>query len=109
MKALSEHLTMLTITAEDIMRRPIHALPSKLGSEFEHTASEIRRFDASPSEGIRSTRAGVIMCTAIEAFFAGEAGDHHWQMVIGAVLPLVRREAFQALKNEKEAARETMR
>ena len=109
MKPLSEHLTRLVATAEDLMRRPAHWMPTQLQPAFAELASEIRRIDALPSEGIRATRAGVIMVTAIEAFFAEANGLHHWQMLIGATLPLLRREAFQALANEKDAGRETLR
>ena len=37
------------------------------------------------------------MCEAIEGF-AADGRDYHWQMLIGATLPILRREAY----NEKE-------
>lgn len=109
MMHLSEQLIVLIATAEDIMRRPVHQLPQRLPETFSELAAEIRRIDGLPSEGVRATRAGVIMCTAIEAFFAEANGLHHWQMLIGATLPLLKRDAFQAFTDEKEAAQETRR
>jgi hypothetical protein len=111
MKPLSELLTRLIASAEDLMRKPHHwtATPSHLTPAFSELASEIRRIDALPCDGIRATRAGVIMCTAIEAFFAEQNSLHHWQMIIGATLPLLRIDAWQAMKNERAASEETRR
>jgi hypothetical protein len=103
MKSLSEHLTILAATAEDIMRRPAHEIPTALPPAFAELACEIRAADGRPAEGIRTTRAGVIMVTAIEAFFAERDGVHHWQMLIGATLPILKREAWQAFSNERAA------
>ena len=112
MKPLSELLTRLIASAEDIMRKPHHwtATPSHLTEAYKELASEIRRIDALPCEGsARATRAGVITCTAIEAFFSEQNNLHHWQMIIGATLPLLRIDAWQAIKNEKAAGEETRR
>jgi hypothetical protein len=103
MKAFSETLTFLIVTAEDIMRRPSHAIPVALPAAFIELAAEIRRADVRPAEDVRTTRAAVIMVTAIEAFFGEREADHHWQMLIGTALPILRREAFQAMRNEREA------
>jgi hypothetical protein len=40
------------------------------------------------------------MCEAIEGFAADGRDD--WQMLIGATLPILRREAYVAFLNEKE-------
>jgi hypothetical protein len=109
MKLLSEHLTVLIATAEDMVRRPAQQIPSALPPAFAELAASIRHADSLPCDGIRSTRAAVIMCTAIEAFFAESAGDHHWHMVIGTMLPLLRRAAWQAVLNEKSVAGESRR
>jgi hypothetical protein len=103
MRPLSEALTVLIATAEDIMRRPSHQLPTDLPPSFADLAREIRHADALPAENIRTTRAGIIMCTAIEAFFAEPKTDHHWQMVVGTVLPLLKLEAWQARANERQS------
>jgi hypothetical protein len=109
MKALSENLEVLIATAEDLIRKPAYSLPSSLPAGFSELAAEIRHADNQPCDGIRATRAGVAMCIAIEGFFAEQAGDHHWQMVIGTMLPLVRRAAWQAMKNERGIAEESAR
>jgi hypothetical protein len=110
MKPLSENLLVLIATAEDMMRRPAHQIPTQLPADFGNLADAIRLADAQPCDGInRATRAGVVMVTAIEGFFYEQSGDHHWQMLIGATLPLLRRAAWQALKNEKSVAEESRR
>ena len=99
MKPLSEHLVALIATAEDIVRASSEA-PLRLRPGFAELANAIRRAHELPSVGVRATRAGVIMVTAIEGFANGSAD--RWQMLIGAALPLLRQEAWQALRNEKE-------
>jgi hypothetical protein len=103
MKTLSDTLGVLIATSEDILRRPVTSMPTMLPAAFEILAAEIRRADGRPAESVRTTRAAVIMVTAIEAFFPESNGDHHWQMLIGATLPLLKREAWQAMRNEREA------
>ncbi len=110
MKSLSESLTVLIATAEDIVRKPAHQIPASLPMGFAELASAVRHADSLPCDGIRSTRAGVVMCIAIEAFFSEQtAGDYHWQMMIGNTLPLLRRAAWQALKNERNVAEQSAR
>ena len=109
MKPLSEHMTVLIATAEDMMRRPVHQIPTALPAGFAEMAAEIYRADASPCDGIRSTTAAVIMCKAIEGFFSGQAGDGHYQSTIGHTLPRLKTEAWQQLKNERAASQETRR
>jgi hypothetical protein len=109
MKPLSESLTILIATAEDMIRRPAHHLPSQLPQGFAELAAEIYHADASPCDGDRSTFAGVIMCKAIEGFFSGQAGDGHYQSTIGHTLPKLRSEAFQARKNERALSEEPVR
>ncbi len=107
MKPLSEHLTVLIATAEDIMRRPARDMPTQLPPAFTELAAAIRYADAKPAESVRATRSGVIMVNAIEGFF--EHGNDRWQMLIGATLPVLRHEAWQALRNERAASEESRR
>ena len=110
MKPLSEHLTVLIATAEDMMRRSVDQIPTHLPAGFSEVAAAIRQADASPCDAdVRTTFAGVVMCTAIEAYFAEPASQDRWQMLIGATLPLLRRAAWQAFRNEKAAMQETRR
>lgn len=102
MRPLSEYLTVLAATADDIMRRPARELPETLPDSFIDLAAILRKIDASPAEGVRCTRSGVMMINAIEGFF--EHGTHHWQMLIGATLPVLRLEAWRARLCEKEVA-----
>ncbi|WP_036010642.1 hypothetical protein [Bradyrhizobium yuanmingense] len=109
MKPLSEHLTTLIATAEDMMRRPVDQIPTHLPAGFSEVAAAVMQADKSPCDGVRATRAAVVMCTAIEGFFAEPQSDCHWQMLIGATLPLLRRAAWQAFRNERAIAQETRR
>lgn len=110
MKPLSEHMTVLIATAEDMMRRPVHQIPTHLPAGFSDVAAAIRQADNSPCDAeIRTTRAAVVMCTAIEAYFYEPHSQDYWQMLIGATLPLLRRAAWQALRNERAVSQETRR
>lgn len=101
MRALSEHLTLLIATAEDIMRRPAQQMVTSMPASFPDVAAAIRHAHERPAEATRTTRAGIVMVEAIEAFIAD--GSDRWQMLIGATLPVLRHEAFLAFRNEKEA------
>jgi hypothetical protein len=100
MRSLSGCLAVLIATAEDVMRKP-QDLPARLPDEFAELAAEIRDYDRRPAEGVRCTQGAMIMVTAIEAFFG--LGTYHWQIIVGATLPILRREYWQATQNEKSA------
>jgi hypothetical protein len=103
MRELSESLTILIATAEDVIRRPVH-VPGQLPASFAELAAEIRHADARPAEAVRTTRAAIVMLIAIEEFFAGPRSEcSPWLMLAGASLPLLRVEAWQALNNERAA------
>jgi hypothetical protein len=105
MRPLSETLNQLIAVAEIAIVRP--------QTRELHTAAaifaEIRLADARPAEGIRTTRAALVMVILLEEFLAGdrEPTSHHL-MLAGAALPWLRGEAWRAVQNEKEA-RETLR
>jgi hypothetical protein len=101
MMALSSVLTSLIAVADPILRCPqAHKRAAPL---FAELAAEVRRIDCLPAEGARNTRAGLIMVTAIEGFFADNGDDDSWLMLAGCALPLLRREAWQAMVEEKDA------
>jgi hypothetical protein len=102
MKPLSETLTILITIAEEIMRRPAQQTVTSAPPAFAALAVQIRYAHERPAEAVRTTRAGIVMCEAIEAFLA-EGGDR-WQMIIGATLPVLRLEAFLAFRNERDLA-----
>jgi hypothetical protein len=109
MKPLSENLTILIATAEDMIRKPAHRLPEALPEGFSEIAAAVRRAHEQPCDGIRSTRAAMMMCIAIDGFFSGDAGDQFYQSEIGSILPKLRSEAWQAMKNERGVAEESAR
>jgi hypothetical protein len=100
MKRLSECLGSLIVIAEEVMRRPARQTVTLWPPGFAYVADEIRRVHALPAEATRTKRAGIVMCEAIEGFAADGRDD--WQMLIGATLPILRREAYVAFLNEKE-------
>ena len=99
MTPLSKILTTLIGVAEEVVRRPTMPLPPG----YRAIAAEVRRVHGLPAELTRTTRAGVVMCEALDAFI-GDRSDHRWHMLIGATLPLLRNEAFEALCNERKVA-----
>jgi hypothetical protein len=101
MRLLSQVLTDLIGYAENLMTRPRYAQPR--GTDFGLIAAEIRHAETLPAEGQRTTRAAIVMVTAIEAYRAneGEAASP-WLMIAGAALPLLRTEAWLAFNQEKE-------
>lgn len=103
MRPLSQALSVLIATAEDVMKRP-QDLPSQLPETFAELADDIRRYDAQPTERVRTTRAAVVMLAAIAAFFAEATGNYHWQMIVGSLLPLLKRDGYQQMLNEKRAS-----
>ncbi len=104
MRPLSEALADLIGFVEETVTRPARMPSVGRESRFSIIADEIRRADAQPSEGPRATRAGVVMVTVLEAFFAGDREPTSQMLSIaGATLPWLRGEAWTARKNEKEA------
>ena len=100
MRPLSETLIELISFAENTVCRPLQGT----GGVLATLAQEVRRADALPAEGIRTTRAAMIMIITIEEFFATErVSTSQWLMLAGATLPLLRAEAWVATRNEKEA------
>ena len=105
MKPLSALLTILIAEAEVVIRLP-QAVPQRATDAFHLLAAEIRHVDGQPAEGLRATRAAIIMLSAMEGWFetGGEKGNP-WLMLAGATLPLLRVDAWRALQNEREASK----
>ena len=95
---LSLVLTDLITFAEAVLRGP--QLQTKTPPRnFTELSAEIQRRHAQP--GQPSSRAAVMMITAIDGFFAEQ--DDAWLMLAGCTLPLLRREAWAALTSERAA------
>jgi len=95
---LSLVLTDLITFTEAVLRGP--QLQSRNPPRnFVEISAEITRRHAQP--GLPTSRAAVIMVAAIDGFFADQ--DDAWLMLAGCTLPLLRREAFDALTSEREA------
>jgi hypothetical protein len=106
MRPLFTVLSELIVLAEHVVTRPAHGAAPQLG----RLADEVRRADARPAEGVRTTRAALVMVIALEEFVGGDRGAEptaRWLMIAGAMLPLLRGDAYAALCNEREARAET--
>jgi hypothetical protein len=102
MRALSATLTDLIEFAEGVVTRP--RSNHEYAGAFVVLASEVRYADTLPAEGVRTTRAAMVMVIAIEEFRqSGQEAGSRWLMLAGATLPLLRGEAWLAMNNEKEA------
>jgi hypothetical protein len=102
MRALSATLYDLIGFAQSVVTQP--RMEHGYADLFWTLASEVRRHDALPAEGIRTTRAAMVVVIAIEEFKnSGEEPGSRWLMLVGATLPLLRSEAWLAMNNEKEA------
>ena len=103
MRSLSETLTDLIGFAEETITRPANHYGFMVDQRFTIVSQEVRRADALPAEGIRTTRAGMIMITALDEFFGGDReATSPWLMLAGTTLPLLRAEAWRAKRNEQE-------
>lgn len=101
MRTLSATLCDLVVLAEEVTARPLldHRL---VDARFSALAAEVRAAEARPAEGVRATAAALVMITAINEFrFAARDGAPMWLMLVGATLPLLRRDAFAAFEDEK--------
>jgi hypothetical protein len=104
MRPLSETLTDLISFAEDIVGKPAKFRTFMADTNFSTIAAEIRHAESIPAEGIRTTGAGMIMVVALDEFFASDReATSPWLGVAGVTLPLLRAQAWRAMKNEIEA------
>jgi hypothetical protein len=110
MRPLSQTLTELIGFTEELLTKPARHHGLAADTRFAMLAQEIRDAERRPAEGIRCTASGIAIVACTEAFFAGEMDPgSRWLAAIGALLPILRGEAWQALKGEKEAAGEGYR
>jgi hypothetical protein len=105
MKELSAELTGLIAIAEDIVLR---GRPQALAASYPTLAARIHYAHGLPADGPRCTHAAVLTVAAIDGWRASD-GAPLWAALIGAALPLLRAEAFQALCNEKNVRHEDRR
>ncbi|WP_316172445.1 hypothetical protein [Bradyrhizobium sp. SZCCHNRI2049] len=104
MKPLSKHMEDLTRIAGDALTRA----PRPLSEADWATLAEIRRIDALPAETVRHTHAPMAMIAALEGLQQtdGQAPDATpWLVLIGAILPVLKAEAFKQLCAERGVGR----
>lgn len=105
MRSLSQALNALILVVEDTLTKPARYQTIVQDSGFSELAAEIRRHDAKPAEHIRCTYSAIAIVYLLEAFYAGGGEPTSpWLSAVGAALPLLRGEAWQAFRNEKAQA-----
>ena len=98
MRPLSATLCDLVVIAEAAIMRP----GGIDRGNYADVRAEVTRADASPAEGERATSAAVIVVVALERYWYAAAADRQaWLMVIGTVLPLLRADAYRAIRAER--------
>jgi hypothetical protein len=103
MRPQSEILTDLIDFAQATISRP-RSIAAALHDTFKEIAIEVRHADALPAEAERTTRAAMVMTIALEQFLNSDREPtSQWLGLAGVTLPLLRAEAWRALRNEKEA------
>ena len=110
MRPLSQTLIDLIVFTEEVVTKPARHHGLAADTRYPLLAQEIRDADKRPAEGFRCTHSGVAVVSCLDAFFAGDMDPtSRWLAAIGGLLPLLRGEAWQQLKSEKEAAGEGYR
>lgn len=106
MRELSKTLTALIDVANHVVTRHGLTLGGRIvDSPFAQLAAEVRAADARPCEGVRCTNAALAMVIALEAYRDSDREDFGapWLMIAGALLPMLRADAWRALNDEKGA------
>jgi len=103
MRTLSQALNALILVVEETLTRPARYRSIARDPGFPVLAAEIRRFDAQPAEHARCTHAAMAAVHVLEGFYESGSleADSPWLSPLGATLPLLRGQAFQAFRNEK--------
>ena len=104
MREISKTLGALIDIANQVVTRHGLTLGGNIVSgHFAEIAAEVRAADARPCEGIRRTNAAFAMVIALESYRDSDREDFGspWLMIAGALLPILRADAWRALNDEK--------
>lgn len=97
MKPLSQHLTDLIAIVDDLNRNGW--LTQQEG--FVKVRAELRHLHETPCEGIRRTYSAAVVIDVIEGLQAAEGEKKRaWMVLLGAALPMLRDDAYQAYTSE---------
>lgn len=102
-RPLSDTLNELIVLAEDVVTRPHALFDERVRNRIGHLAQDVRRADAQPAEGERTTYAAMITIVAMEAAVAGKSHGPWARMIIGAALEPLRTASFRQLDIQREA------
>ncbi|WP_439399000.1 hypothetical protein ACRQ5Q_16750 [Bradyrhizobium sp. PMVTL-01] len=111
MRTLSQALNALILVVEETLTRPARYQSIARDPAFPGLAAEIRKYDSQPAEHTRCTHAAMAAVHLLEAFYASDVleATSPWLSALGAMLPLLRGDAFQAFRNERAAIEEMRR
>lgn len=101
-KPLYTTLCNLIVLTERVVTRP-NFDRAAIRQQLADIASEVRAADARPAEDERVTQAAMVMIISLEQLRdeADRAALSPWSMIAGAMLPLLRDDAYTALQQER--------
>lgn len=96
-------LSNLLVLTEEVVTRPQwpRANRTAFRLRLDDIASEVRSADSRPAEDERVTQAAMVTIICLEQIRDLDAGSTPWLMTVGAMLPLLREDAFTALEQER--------
>jgi hypothetical protein len=101
-KSLYTTLSNLVVLAEEVITRPRFDRIT-FGGRLSDLAVEVRSADARPAEDVRTTQVAMVMIICLEEIRdRNEDAAMHWRMLAGASLPMLRGDAWLAMKQERE-------
>ena len=106
MRELSETLGALIDIANHVVTRHGLTLGGDIvNNQFAQIAQEVRDAVRRPAEDVRCTNAAMAMTIVLEAYRDSDREElgQPWLMIAGALLPMLRVDAWRALNYEKEA------
>lgn len=103
MRPFSDTLNELIVIAEEVITRPSAPRDPRWTERMLRVAAEVRRADARPCEGPRTSFGAMSMVVALEGLLAADdMAKLLWRMHAAGALELVRLDAWQELKNTRE-------
>lgn len=98
-------LSNLIVLAEETVTRPNFDRVA-FRSRVSDLATEVRAADARPAEDERVTQAAMVMIISLEQIRdEADRTSSPWSMIAGAMLPLLRADAYTALEQERAMGR----
>lgn len=100
MRPLYATLSNLIVLTEEVVTRPQFDRVS-FRQRLAELAGEVRAADSRPAEDERVTQAAMVTMICLEQIRDDDKLSAQWSMVAGAMLPLLRTDAYAALQQER--------